>query len=238
MIIRNGVRSTLRARGRTVLFTLLILLLTVALALGLGMWAYCAQTLAAMDESYTSVALVEYMGEDYPETDTADEYARQAAQALDGAAVAAIDGVELWEESDQALAALAGYQRDLGAIPYKDYAVVVATNLSPMTPTQSFVTEADLSCRAIQDGELVSLYGPDGELQAQVPYYEYGVDWSIGRAGYYSLEIDEDGVRRYTLVAEEDLPEVRYVLDCTSRSTPPYQDSTTDLTWGGTPKVI
>ena len=223
MIVRNGVRSTLRARGRTILFTLLILLLTVALALGLGMWAYCAQTLAAMDESYTSVALVEYMGEDYPETDTADEYARQAAQTLDGAAVAAIDGVELWEESDQALAALSGYQRDLGAIPYKDYAVVVATNLSPMTPTQSFVTEADLSCQAIQDGELVSLYGPDGELQAQVPYYEYGVDWSIGRAGYYSLEIDEDGVRRYTLVAEEDLPEVRYVLDFTSRSTPPYQ---------------
>ena len=75
---------------------------------------------------------------------------------MGGAAVAAIDGVELWEESDQALAALSGYQRDLGAIPYKDYAVVVATNLSPMTPTQSFVTEADLSCQAIQDGELVS----------------------------------------------------------------------------------
>ena len=49
MIIRNGIRSTLRARGRTILFTLLILLLTVALALGLGLWAYCAQTLAAMD---------------------------------------------------------------------------------------------------------------------------------------------------------------------------------------------
>ena len=223
MIVRNGVRSTLRARGRTILFTLLILLLTVALALGLGMWAYCAQTLAVMDESYTSVALVEYMGEDYPETDTADEYARQAAQALDGDAIAAMDGVELWEGSDQALAALDGYQRDQGAIPYEDYAVVVATNLSPMTPTRSVVTEADLSCRAVQEGELVSLYGPDGELQAQVPYYEYGVDWSIGRAGYYSLKIDEDGSRRYTLVAEEDLPEVRYVLDCTSRSTPPYQ---------------
>lgn len=51
MILRNGVRSTLRARGRTVLFTLLIWLLTVSLALGLGMWAYCAQALAAIDES-------------------------------------------------------------------------------------------------------------------------------------------------------------------------------------------
>lgn len=94
MIVRNGVRSTLRARGRTILFTLLILLLTLALDLGLGMWAYCAQTLAAMDESYTSIALVEYMGEDYPEADVADEYARQAAQALDGSAVSALGGVE------------------------------------------------------------------------------------------------------------------------------------------------
>lgn len=223
MIIRNGIRSTLRARGRTILFTLLILLLTVSLALGLGMWAYCAQTLAAMDESYTSVALVEYMGEDYPEQDAADQYARQAAQALDGAAIAAIGGVELWEESDQALAALSGYQRDMGVIPYEDSAVVVAANLSPMSVIQSTVTEDDLSCQAVLgEGNLVYLYGPDGAVQAQVPYYEYGVDWSIDRTGYYFPEITEYGVQ-YTLVAEEDLPEVCYVLDRTSRSTPPYQ---------------
>ena len=109
MILRNGVRSTLRARGRTVLFTLLIWLLTVSLALGLGMWAYCAQALAAIDESYTSIALVEYMGDDYPEPDKADDQARQAAQALDGATMADIDGVTLWETSAQTLAALSGY---------------------------------------------------------------------------------------------------------------------------------
>ena len=132
MIIRNGIRSTLRARGRSALFTLLILLLTLSLTLGLGMWVYCAQTLAAMDEGYTSVALVEYMGADYPSADAADEYARQAAQALDGDAIAAIDGVELWEGSDQTLAALSGYQRIDGTLPYEDYAVVVATNFTPM----------------------------------------------------------------------------------------------------------
>ena len=132
MIIRNGIRSTLRARGRSVLFALLILLLTLSLSLGLGMWVYCAQALAAMDDSYTSVALVEYMGEGYPERDTADEQARQAALALNGEAIAAIDGVELWEESDQTLAALSGYRRTDGAIPYEDCAVVVATNFTPL----------------------------------------------------------------------------------------------------------
>ena len=66
MIMRNGIRSALRSRGRTALFTALILLLTLTLTLGIGMWAYCAQALDTMDESYTSSALVEYMGENHP----------------------------------------------------------------------------------------------------------------------------------------------------------------------------
>ena len=71
MILRNGIRSTLRARGRTGLFTVLLFVLTLTLTLGLGMWNYCAGTLADMDENYTSIALVEYMGEDYPEENAA-----------------------------------------------------------------------------------------------------------------------------------------------------------------------
>lgn len=133
MIVRNGIRSTLRARGRAALFTLLILVLTLSLTLGLGMWVYCAQTLAAVDESYTSIALVEYMGQSYPDQDTADEEARRAAGTLDGAAVSAIEGVELWESTDSCLAAAAGYERTEGLIPYEDYGVVTAFNFSPLT---------------------------------------------------------------------------------------------------------
>ena len=61
MVIRNGILSTVRARGRTVLFSLLILLLTLSLSLGIGLWSYCAQTLEAMNQAYTSIALVEHM---------------------------------------------------------------------------------------------------------------------------------------------------------------------------------
>ena len=51
VIIRNGVLSSLRARGRAVLFALLIFGVTVSLSLGLGMWAYCAQMLQRCDEN-------------------------------------------------------------------------------------------------------------------------------------------------------------------------------------------
>lgn len=82
MILRNGILSTVRSRGRTVLFTLLIFLLTLSLSLGLGLWSHCAQTLAAMDATYTSIALVEYKGENYPDQYAADESARAAFSQL------------------------------------------------------------------------------------------------------------------------------------------------------------
>lgn len=131
MIARNGIRTTLRTRGRTALFTALILLLTLTLALGLGMWAYCRGTLAEMDETYTSVALLEYLGQDYPDGSVADENARQAASALDDDAIAAVDGVARWERNDRALAAMDGYLRSAGEIPYGDQAVLAVFNLIP-----------------------------------------------------------------------------------------------------------
>ena len=132
MIIRNGVNSTLRARGRAALFFALILLLTLALSLGLGMWSYCSRALGVLDESYTSIAVLEYMGEDYPDANVADEYARQANQALDKDTVATVDGVELWEPADQALVSLMGYRRDQDGIPYDAATVAVVANLAPM----------------------------------------------------------------------------------------------------------
>lgn len=133
MIVRNGVNSALRARRRAALFFALLLLLTLALSLGLGMWSYCGRALETLDESYVSIALAEYMGENYPDADAADEYARQAAQALDNGALAALDGVTLWEPADQALGSLAGYRRSSGAIPREDAAVAVVSSLSPLS---------------------------------------------------------------------------------------------------------
>ena len=174
MIARNGVRTVLRARRRAVLFTALILLLTLTLALGLGMWSYCRETLAEMDETYTSVALLEYLGQDYPDGSVADENARQAASVLDDAAIASLDGVERWERNDRALAAMDGYLRSSGEIPYGDQAVLTVFNLIPrydyaqLTEDQlaeNYVaTDFDsMTCRIHVSG----LLGGD----AQVPYY-------------------------------------------------------------------
>ena len=123
MILRNGIHSTIRAKGRTALFTALILLVCLSLTLGMGMWAYCSGQLALLDENYISIALVEHMGANYPDEDTADDYARAALEALDDEAIAAIPGVELWERHDSTLAYVEGFER-LGDTAYPDYAVI------------------------------------------------------------------------------------------------------------------
>ncbi len=144
MILRNGILSTLRAKGRTVLFTALILLMCLALTLGAGMWAYCSAQLRALDESYTSIALVEYMGADYPDEHASDIFAREAFSTLDQEAIAALEGVELWEEKDSSLAYIDGFKRQ-GDTGFSDYAVIEFTQISEMyAKGAAAVTEEEL----------------------------------------------------------------------------------------------
>ena len=130
--VRYGIRTALRAKGRTRLFALLILILTLALVLGVGIWSYCAQLLERFDETYTSIVLAEYMGEDYPDENAADEMARSAFAALDDEAITAVDGVTLWERTDSAMLLLEGYKRSGSSTPSGSYGVIVASNLFDM----------------------------------------------------------------------------------------------------------
>ena len=133
MIIRNSILTTLRAKGKTLLFFVLILLLTLCLTLGLGMYVYSFSTLSIMDEQYTSIALVEYMGEDYPDKDTADSKARVAQEQINPADICKVNGVLSWEPADETLAALDGYQRLDGIIPYEGWAVLEVSGFYPVS---------------------------------------------------------------------------------------------------------
>ena len=177
MPVRNGLLSTLRSKGRAALFTLLILVLTVALALGLGMWAYCGSLLAQMEEQYTSVALVEYMGEGYPDEDAADDWARAALESLDGEALSAVDGVKLWEPSRSTFVSIDGYKRPGGNSPYRDGAVVVATITPEYTTGRAPVAKEDLpESRAVlivevADGGFNFTFTLPGLEPLELPYY-------------------------------------------------------------------
>ncbi len=195
MILRNGIRSNLRARGRTILFTLLILVVTLSLSLGLGMWGYCGQMLRQCDENYTSIALVEYMGAEYPEEDAADPYAREAFEALDGTAISSVEGVELWETSDNTLASLEGYTRTQGEQPYEQMGVVVVSVLSnPITQEQMvYLTPEELPeayvANDLENGTL-RIYVGDGEPEVLNCYF---YEPSTGEYWQRKTELVEQG---------------------------------------------
>ena len=130
MFIRNGIKSILRERGRTALFTLLIMLLTVTMILSMSVLLYSRAVIAACDKSYRSIALVEYMGAEYPTEDEPDAAARSAAEALTDEAVLSLPGVTAWARGSTAFAANEGYERRSGTMPYGNRAVIIVSGVS------------------------------------------------------------------------------------------------------------
>ena len=207
MILRNGIRSTLRAKGRTVLFTLLILVLTLALTLGMGAWAYSAALLAQMDGSYESIALVEYMGINYPDQDAADPNARLSVPNSE--AMAQIDGVQLYEQTDRTLAYIDGYTRVTGEVPYESYGVLLCTSFTPLY-TDGWVQYAE------EDLPDTFVMTDQTNWQARMRMHGQEIDWVpyfILQDGQYITNHSWDpatGALHNEIVPEDRLPE-RYI---------------------------
>lgn len=129
-MIRNGIKSILRERGRTALFSLLIVFLTMIMILSLSVLLYCNAAMDACDETYRSIALVEYMGSEYPNEDEPDAAARAAAEALTEESILAVPGVTAWTRGNTAFASAEGYERRFDTMPYGFRAVVAVSSVS------------------------------------------------------------------------------------------------------------
>ena len=87
MLIRNSLLSLVRTKGKTFLFTLLIIALTLTLSLGVCVWASIQQFLDEADEFYTTIGLVEYIGRDYPQDTSIDPNMAEDLSRLDISAI-------------------------------------------------------------------------------------------------------------------------------------------------------
>lgn len=169
MFIRNGIKSILRERGRTVLFSLFIILLTVAMILSFSVLLYSNAVMDACDDAYRSIALVEYMGSEYPSGDVPDANARAAAEQLANASIHTIPGVTAWTSGSTAFATTEGYERYSGTMPYRNRAVIIVNQVSdPITQWAKFDTSNN---PIVEDGAITyhtcilktSLYARNGK---------------------------------------------------------------------------
>lgn len=215
MIIRNGINSTLRARKRSVLFITLIFLLTIALTLGVGLRVYCGRLLTQMNDSYTSVAILEYLGSEYPDRDASDPYARDALNQIKNINFEGIPGVISFESSDRTLAVIDGYTRYNGDVPYPNSAVLECMSFAPRYENGTVAYSKDqladryiATSREYGNYRAIIQYSP-GSSTGWLPFYQYQRDSHFVDDGTMSYEmsyaqVNDIGVFEYT--PEANLP--------------------------------
>lgn len=233
MIIRNGIKSNIRAKGRTVLFSALILLLAGMLALSMGVKLYCDSMIKSSDASFRSMAQIEYLGAEYPDEDAADPFARDAADKLDIDALTAIDGVKGWMPSSAAVAVMDGLEVPGNTVIYQDNAVIRVYGMIEETIGTTYVevdevTDEEYIERITYWETIDNPIGAYTEQFEEIIVHQAGREPAVYRKLYYFNDpengvfeqwwykyLNDDGhIRENTITNPEDLPE-RYIIEYT-----------------------
>ncbi|MBR5755550.1 MAG: hypothetical protein IKX97_07020, partial [Erysipelotrichaceae bacterium] len=130
MFIRNGINSILREKGRTALFSLLIFFLTLVTILSLSVFLYCSSIISHCNRTYHSIALIEYMGSEYPDENEPDIAAREAAKELLDETVLSVSGVTGWARGNMDAGSVDGFVLRSNTAPYSDKGVIIVSRLS------------------------------------------------------------------------------------------------------------
>lgn len=158
MILRNGIKSNIRAKGRTALFFALIAALTFSFVLSLGVLSFSERTIARCDEAYRTIGLVEFTGGEYPDENAADDAARAAYDDVNALFAELPEGALAWRQTRSDVVFADGFSNKSSASEYADYGVVVLTGFGePVYRTvYDFIPIEDVPRK---------LFGYDGEFE-------------------------------------------------------------------------
>lgn len=129
MFFVHSMKNIARSKGKSVLFFVLIAALTLILALGVSVWSSVENFLDDCEEAYTTIGLVEYMGENYPETSVYDADAAGVLDSFDISALTESEHVKLWDSSARALGYVDGYTRRDNQMIDNSLGVIVVSNI-------------------------------------------------------------------------------------------------------------
>ena len=176
MLIRNSLLSLFRSKGKTALFTLLIVALTLTLSLGVCVWASIQQFLDEADEFYTTIGLIEYIGRDYPQDTYIDQEMAEDLLNLDISGIESDPATLLWDRSARYYGFIDGFWRDDDFMSGQNNALIVVSSVTfnnTYNAYTAFVTRVLNSYKLEVDDEV--LLDPDfGNLQEDHYYVVYG----------------------------------------------------------------
>ncbi len=216
-IVRNGVRSNLRAKKRSILFFALIFMLSLLVTLGTGMYTTSLHMIDECEKNYLSVIKLEYLGEDYPSRTAAESYVRDLAAKIDPSKFENLEGVKSWNPTAEDMFVSDQYSRTLGVRPMMGYGVYVVSGL--FTPEVSRVEvplEGDFApegnCAVIdQVSQYIDVY-ENGSLSYTVPYYWVDINeepYSFSENTLFHTTVtNEEGIYEVLDVYPADIPQI------------------------------
>lgn len=125
MFVSHSIKNILRSWKKTALFAVLMISLVMILTIGLSLSVTIRDFLAQCDESYTTIAVFDYIGPDYPDETKYDPNLAKTAEAMNELLGAENDCVELWDSNETALGHINGSTFLNQSALYRDNAVLV-----------------------------------------------------------------------------------------------------------------
>ena len=191
--LRNGVKSTLRARKRSVLFMVLMILLTLVLTVGAGFYITADQLVKEANDIFISSVKIEYLGESYPSRTVYDSYVRKAAEELDVSAWKDIEGIRSWNPTNDTLCYSDDFFRAYSERPFKDSGVFLVKEL--MRPGSggrwNYEDYKKIHCIAIVERDLTGSTGvQDLIVKLEVPSSALRSILKVGGDGKYLIHGD------------------------------------------------
>lgn len=214
MILRNSILSILRTKGKTLLFTLLIFALTLSLCLGISVWISIEGFLEDLDNHYTTIGLIEYIGADYPNDTVYDLSMAEELKDFDFSRITEFEGTILWDKSSRAVGYIDGFTRTDSYIPNNGASILVVGSVTPADDGYySAIIYEVLYSNMVRENTRIIINAGDKELEYGRYYLIYG---NIYRAlsSFLYFSFDEYS----NLIAEEKGIEVPNLLDITSDS--------------------
>lgn len=129
VIYDSSIKTTVRSRGRTALFLLLLSVLTAFLMLCVLMLCESRTRLNAMDDAYTTLGVIEYYGDAYPNAWGYDETLKEVYESFDKTVASESEHVISYAPSVDTLAYAEGYLRRRGNAEWRNQAILLVKDL-------------------------------------------------------------------------------------------------------------
>ncbi len=190
MILRHSLLNIFRSWKKSILFFFLIVMVVIILCIGTSLTVTINDFLKECDKSYTTTAVFEYMGADYPDEMEYNPYLDETYKGFNSEIIASNPAVKKWDSSAVALGYIEGTKR-LNFDPlYKENAVLVV-HVTSYNENESVykgeVTETLYSYKDME-GKMVYLNSMGMELEIGNYYILHG-EFYLGGSSYTYIKL-------------------------------------------------